>query len=266
MKKGGKIGVFDSGIGGLTVARAIVDTGYYDEMIYFGDIAHLPYGDKSEAAIQSYSLKIAQYLVDQGCETIVIACNSASASATELLKEYFQHNTPIVNVIDPMVQYVSDNFPGKKVGIIGTKRTIDSRIYETQINRMNVGIELYPHATPLFVPLIEEDKFSGKLKNEIISEYLHGEKLVNLDALILGCTHYPLIRNELQNFFGNSVEILESSAIVADFLVEKDVRNIADSTKCSFFVSDLTPAFERSARKFFGEKVLLERVELFNAF
>ncbi len=266
MKKASKIGVFDSGIGGLTVAKAIVETGLYNEMIYFGDIAHLPYGDKSEAAIQSYAIKISRFLVENGCDSIAIACNSASASATNLVKEYFVHNTPVINVIDPMVDHVLKNYPGKKVGLIGTKRTIDSGIYEKKILEEDPSIQVYSHATPLLVPLIEEDKFSDHLKNEIIREYLHGEKLVSLDALILGCTHYPLLKNELENYFGNGVDILESSTIVADKLLSEHVRNEPKTTECRFFVSDYTPAFERSARKFFGREINLERSKLFDSF
>lgn len=262
----GKIGVFDSGIGGLTVARAIMEKGYFDELLYFGDIAHLPYGDKSEAAIQSYSLKIARYLLDQGCETLVIACNSASASATELVKEYFQRSTPVINVIDPMVEFLAQHYGSRKIGLIGTKRTIGSGIYQEKIQKYNAGIEVFAHATPLLVPLIEEDKFSDELKMEIIREYLEGERLENLDALVLGCTHYPLLRRELEKFFGEQVDVLESSKVVADHLVPSNTDYDPVATKCTFFVSDITPAFERSAQRFFGNEVTLQRVELFDAF
>ena len=266
MTMNNKIGIVDSGIGGLTVARAIVETGYFDEMIYFGDIAHLPYGDKSEAAIQSYSLKISQFLVEKGCDTIAIACNSASASATDLVKEYFEHTTKVINVIDPMVEYVTNNYSAKKVGIIGTKRTIESGIYERKIKEVDSSIQIFPHATPLLVHLIEEDKFSKELKRGIIKEYLHGEKLVNLDALILGCTHYPLLKNELQNYFGDSVDILDSSEIIAESLKLEDVRKNKNSTECRFYVSDFTSSFENSARKFFGIEINLERIQLFGTF
>ena len=261
-----KIGVFDSGIGGLTVARALKDLEIYDELIYYGDIAHLPYGDKSEAAIQAYSLKITKFLVEQGCQTLVIACNSASASATDLIKEYFEGTTRVINVIDPMVEYVSKTYHNQTIGVIGTKRTINSEIYPNKITQGNDSLKILSHATPLFVPLIEEDRFSNELKNNIIREYLHEEKLLNLDALILGCTHYPLLKNELQQYFGDQVDILDSSKIVANYALEQDVSSSGKITKCSFFVSDFTPAFEEAAKKFFGDSIHLERMPLFNTY
>src|SRR5687767_15435011 len=122
------IGIFDSGIGGLTVAHAIKKLLPFENMIYFGDTAHLPYGDKSEAAIQAYSVKIADILLQKGCKVIVIACNSASSAAYELLKEYVRRDIHIINVIDPMVNYVNSHFQDKHVGLIGTKRTVQSGV------------------------------------------------------------------------------------------------------------------------------------------
>ena len=136
------IGVFDSGIGGLTVAHAIRELLPNESMIYFGDTAHLPYGDKSEAAIQAYSIRIADILLKKGCKVIVIACNSASSAAYELLKEYVRKDTHIINVIDPMVEYVLDHFPGKQVGLIGTKRTVQSDVYSRKIIEGNRNITL----------------------------------------------------------------------------------------------------------------------------
>lgn len=127
------VGIFDSGIGGLTVAHAIHQLLPHERLIYFGDTAHLPYGDKSEAAIQAYSIKIADVLLSKGCKVIVIACNSASSASYELLKEYVRKEAHIVNVIDPMVEDVVRNFAGKKVGLIGTKRTIHSGVYTRKV-------------------------------------------------------------------------------------------------------------------------------------
>src|SRR3954468_4148521 len=147
------IGIFDSGIGGLTVANAIRKLLPNENMIYFGDTAHLPYGDKSEAAIQAYSIKIADVLLKKGCKVIVIACNSASSAANELLKEYVNKDVHIINVIDPMVELVTTQFPDKHVGLIGTKRTVQSGVYAKKITESNKNIRLQSLATPLLVPM-----------------------------------------------------------------------------------------------------------------
>src|SRR5580704_8597612 len=168
-KKGAEapIGIFDSGIGGLTVAHAIQKLLPHESLVYFGDTAHLPYGDKSEAAIQAYSIKIADVLLSKGCKVIVIACNSASSAAYELLKEYVRKEARVINVIDPMTEYVVREFEGKKVGLIGTKRTIQSGIYSKKIKEANKRITLRPVATPLLAPMIEEGYFNNKISHEI---------------------------------------------------------------------------------------------------
>src|ERR1043165_3699059 len=142
------IGVFDSGIGGLTVAHAIRALMPHEHMIYFGDTAHLPYGDKSEAAIQAYSVKIANVLLQKGCKVIVIACHSASSASYELLKEYVRHEAHVINVIDPMVEFVVKNYDGSTVGLIGTKRTVQSDLYTKKIRERNKDIQLHTLATP----------------------------------------------------------------------------------------------------------------------
>src|SRR5688572_3597282 len=166
------IGIFDSGIGGLTVAHAIKKVLPGEHMIYFGDTAHLPYGDKSEAAIQAYSVRIANVLLQKGCKVIVIACNSASSAAYELLKEYVRKDTHIINVIDPMVALVGREFQGKNIGLIGTKRTVQSGVYLKKIQELNKGITLHSLATPLLAPMIEEGFFNNQISHEIIAQYL----------------------------------------------------------------------------------------------
>src|SRR5688572_21990204 len=148
------IGIFDSGIGGLTVAKAIKQLLPSENIVYFGDTAHLPYGDKSEAAIQAYSIKIADVLLKKGCKVIVIACNSASSAADELLKEYVNKEVHIINVIDPMVELVTSQYPAKRVGLIGTKRTVQSGVYARKIADASKSINLQSLATPLLVPMI----------------------------------------------------------------------------------------------------------------
>ena len=260
------IGIFDSGIGGLTVAHAIRELMPEESLVYFGDTAHLPYGDKSEAAIQAYSVKIADVLLQKGCKAIVIACNSASASAFELLKEYVGSRAKVVNVIDPMVRFVAENYPGKKVGLIGTRRTVDSGIYSSRLSAISPDTELVSLATPLLVPMIEEGFFNNRISAEIISAYLGDPGFSNIASLILGCTHYPLIRTQIVDFFGHEVDVLDSSEITARHLLNlldmEGLRCTACIRDDEFFVSDYTESFQASTRMFFGEKVRLTKYRL----
>jgi glutamate racemase len=263
LEKQQPIGVFDSGIGGLTVAHAIKKLLPQESMIYFGDTAHLPYGDKSEAAIQAYSIKIADVLVNKGCKVLVIACNSASSAAYELLKEYVRKDIHIINVIDPMVELVLTSFPGKSVGLIGTKRTVQSGVYVRKIEEGKKDTTVHSLATPLLVPMIEEGFFNNKISDEIISKYLTDTELQSIDALILACTHYPLIKKEIGNFYQGALPILDSSEIVAmalkNYLQEKGLLNDLPNPFHHFLVSDYTESFEASARLFFHEAVHLEK-------
>ena len=261
------IGVFDSGIGGLTVAHAIRKVLPRESMIYFGDTAHLPYGDKSEAAIQAYSVKIADILVKKGCKVIVIACNSASSAAYELLTEYVRKDIHIINVIDPMVELVMQSFAGKRVGLIGTKRTVQSDVYSRKIHEGKKNIHLSSLATPLLAPMIEEGFFNNQISHEIIAQYLSDPSLVNIDALILACTHYPLIKNEIKAFYDRQITILDSSEVIAKALKRhlEDERLLNETTSPPvdhFLVSDYTDSFEASARTFFHQTVRLERHSL----
>ena len=262
------IGVFDSGIGGLTVARAIRQLLPHESMIYFGDTAHLPYGDKSEAAIQAYSIKIADILVRKGCKVIVIACNSASSAAYELLKEYVRKDIHIINVIDPMIELVLREFSGKTVGLIGTKRTVQSNVYARKIGESNKDIHLYSLATPLLAPMIEEGFFNNQISHEIIAQYLSDESLKNIEALILACTHYPLIKSEIKTLYKGNMTILDSSEVIAkalrEYLDDKWLLNEQGVPKHQFLVSDYTESFEAAARMFFHDTVQLERHPLWN--
>ncbi len=256
------IGVFDSGIGGLTVAFAIKQLLPHESLVYFGDTAHLPYGEKSEAAIQAYSIKIADVLLKNGCKVIVIACNSASSAAYELLKEYVPKNIEVISVIDPMVKLVLSNFKDKHVGLIGTKRTIQSGIYARKIEAGKKNIELSSLATPLLVPMIEEGFVNNKISHDILETYLSDPSLQTIDALILGCTHYPLIKTEISQFYPAGTAILDSSEVVAIALkdhLEKHGLLSKGQPDYQFLVSDYTESFEASARVFFHESVHLEK-------
>ena len=262
----GSIGIFDSGIGGLTVARAIKNLLPAESLIYFGDTAHLPYGDKSEAAIQAYSIKITDVLLEKGCKAIVVACNSASSSAYNLLKEYAGKRIEIINVIDPMVDLIERCFEEKTVGLIGTKRTVGSGIYAQKFQAIRKEIVLKSMATPLLVPMIEEGFFNQKISHDIIDRYLSDKELSGIDALILGCTHYPLIKEEINSLLEEKVQILDSSEITASHLrsvlAAKGLLSDVKERDDEFMVSDFTASFESSTKMFFGETVKLTPYKL----
>ena len=260
------IGIFDSGIGGLTVAQAVKRELPQEQLIYFGDTAHLPYGDKSTAAIQAYSIKITQLLLEKGCKLILIACNSASAAAYDLVKEYVGNKAKVLNVIDPVVDYLREHYPNSTVGLIGTKQTVNSGVYQEKVSALNQNINLPSLATPLLVPLIEEGFFQGDISEKIIEQYLSNPLLRDLQAIILGCTHYPLIKPTIQRYYGSNVEVIDSSEIVSralnSYLGFNNLYNRGAVNPDYFMVSDFTDSFESSTKQFFGEAIHLELVQL----
>lgn len=262
------IGIFDSGIGGLTVAHKVREVLPNEQIIYFGDIAHLPYGDKSAAAIQAYSVKITDVLLQQGCKLILIACNSASAAAFELVKEYVGSKAKVFNVIDPVVQFTAEHYSYKKVGLIGTKQTVNSHIYNSKLSVLNPTIQLRSLATPLLVPMIEEGFFENKISHEIINNYLSDKTLSGIEALILGCTHYPLIKREINDLLEHQVDILDSANIVAkalkQYLHEQDLLASKVPAQDRFLVSDITKSFESSAKMFFQDLIKLEKYPIWD--
>jgi glutamate racemase len=255
------IGIFDSGIGGLTVANAIRKMLPNEQLIYFGDTAHMPYGDKSPEAIKFYSLKIAKFLLDKHCKMIVIACNTASSHAFHELVHFLGDQVPIINVIDPVVDMMVKKGLDKKIGVIGTKSTIRSDIYAKKFKSANLDIEVSSLATPLLAPMIEEGFFDNNISKTIINSYLSSSKLKKIDSLILACTHYPLIKPEISSFYNGKVNIVNTAEIVAghvkDRLEDLGLLNDGLAKRHQFFVSDYTPSFANSTRLFFGEKINL---------
>jgi glutamate racemase len=287
------IGLFDSGVGGLTVAHALHTLLPSERLIYFGDTAHLPYGDKSRETIVQYSLGIADFLLEQKCKLILIACNTASANAFEEVSAHVGERAVVMNVIDPVVDFVCAQ-PERSgtIGIIGTKATIDSGTYEKKImeqtarkaeaekkTALSQGRENDPKdahrpdgqpliqvnslATPLFVPMIEEGFVFDDISNAIIRSYLSRKELQGIDSLILGCTHYPIIRNQISRFFNFEVNVYDTARIVAQavrqFLMDNDLLSSGPPGENQFFVSDYTPSFEVIANMFFNEKIGLEK-------
>jgi glutamate racemase len=261
------IGIFDSGVGGLTVAHAIKQILPGESLIYFGDTAHLPYGDKSAESIKSYSKRITEFLLDHNVKVILVACNSASASAFDYLKEEFGKKTILLDVIDPVVDFIcTKNF--SKIGVIGTKRTISSGTYELKITQKSPATSIVSLATPLLVPMIEEGFIFDDISNAIIRTYLSNESLTGIQALILGCTHYPIIKNQINKFFNFNIEVVDSARIVStvlrDVLEKNHMLNDTSVVKDCFYVSDYTPYFEKIARMFFEGEINLKKVDIWN--
>lgn len=256
----GPIGIFDSGIGGLTVAKAISDVLPKEDILYFGDTAHLPYGDKSKESIQLYSRRISDFLVGKGCKMVVIACNTASAYAYKDIAE--RHTViPVVNVIDPTIEYCIQKYKQGKIGVIATRGTTKSRIYSRKIKQGNSELKVAQSATPLLAPMIEEGFFNNNISQTIINSYLSAKNLKHLNALILACTHYPLIKQEVINFYKGDVEVIDSASVVAEhvkgILKKKNQLKTKGRSKKRFYVSDYTSSFEETSKIFFGERIEL---------
>lgn len=261
------IGIFDSGIGGLTVAQAIVKHLPKENLIYFGDTIHLPYGDKSTAAIQAYAVKIAQMLLRQECKMILIACNSASAAAYELVKEYIGEKALVMNVIDPVIHALKEQHAAKRIGLIGTRQTVNSHIYKKKIDSLNLGIALSSTATNLLASAIEEFG-NHEVIDALLKEYLSHPDLRNIDALLLACTHYPIIKERILQHYKKPIELIDSSDIVAKAvkkqLEENHLLNANGTSIKHFYVSDYTDSFAKNAKLFFGDDITLEHYPLWD--
>ena len=203
------IGVFDSGIGGLTVVAALREVLPNESIVYLGDTARVPYGGKTQATIERYSVELAGLLLAERAKCIVVACNTASALAVPRLEEDFR--VPITGVIRPGAQAAVKATRNGKVGIIGTRATVNSRAYERAIEELDDEIEVHAEACPLFVPLIEEGWLDDPVTDSVIGRYLDRVLRFGVDTLVLGCTHYPLLREAIQRFVGPDVTLVDSA-------------------------------------------------------
>ena len=256
------IGIFDSGVGGLTVAKEIKRLMPHENFIYFGDTAHLPYGEKSREAIIGYSLKITQFLLENNCKAIVIACNTATANALQEVKELVGNQALVFDVINPVAEKVAFEIH-QNVGVIATKATVNSGLYRKSIRKLNKYIQVDELATPLLVPAIEEGFVNHPITHAIIYNYLSDKKLKDIETLILGCTHYPLLIEEIKKYYGTRVRVIDSPKIVAsyvrDILSKNDLLNPQhEEGNSEFYLSDITKNFEKISKKFFGNKISLE--------
>jgi glutamate racemase len=259
------IGVFDSGVGGLTVAHSIKSLLPQEQIIYFGDTFHLPYGDKSSESVKYYARRISDFLLEKQCKTVLIACNTASSSAYEEVVEHVAGRAIVLNVVDPVVSMVCSRQPDGKVGVIGTKGTINSKTYPNKILQLNPSLEVISMATPLFVPMIEEGFIYDDISNAIIRAYLTDDRFSGIHTLILGCTHYPIIKRQIEKFFNFSVDVVDAADIVARklkiTLEERQLLHTGKTGGHEFYISDYTPYFEKIAKMFFESAVQLEHLD-----
>jgi len=262
------IGIFDSGIGGLTVAKEIIELMPNEKVIYFGDTLHLPYGEKSNKKVINYCFKICDFLKEKKCKAIVVACNTASSVAINSIKKKIGKECFVFNVIDPVIEKIKKQ-KCNTIGIIGTNATISSKIYEKKINKHNKDIKVFSLATPLLAPMIESRFHNASIKKKIIATYLNDQKLNSIETLILGCTHYPLILSEIEEFYNNKTHVISSLNSIGFHIKEKLEKNkLLNKTKKrkkhEFFVSDLTTSFQKNAKSFFTNDIILKEKNIFH--
>ena len=251
------IGVFDSGIGGLTVVRALKHHLPDYDILYFGDTARTPYGTKSPETVIQYAIEDAEMLLQKGAQMLVVACNTASSVATVTLKERL--DVPILEVISPAVKMAVSDSKRTRVGIIGTRATVNSGAYENKIKAIRPDMKVYGQPCPLLVPLVEEGWLEKGETRKIVKKYLHPLKLKQIDILILGCTHYPLLKKIIQAKIGKRVRVIDSSEALSDSHVDS---RLGKTGTRQFYVSDVTEQFQRIAKTILKTTVTLEHIRL----
>ncbi|KAF0217284.1 MAG: hypothetical protein FD174_3392 [Geobacteraceae bacterium] len=252
------IGIFDSGVGGLTVLKEVVKTLPQEDTIYFGDTARFPYGTKSPETVIRYSLEIASFLVKRDIKLLVVACNTASAVSLEALQN--ELSIPIVGVIEPGARRAVATTRSGKVGVIGTEGTIKSSAYAKAIKRMNQEVEVITRACPMFVPLAEEGWVDNEVARLTARTYLQGLTEEGVDTLVLGCTHYPLLKGVIADVMGNGVKLVDSAEetarAVAEILRNNGLlRPSSEKGNHHYFVTDVPAGFIRIGNRLLGEKL-----------
>ncbi len=242
------IGMFDSGCGGLTVLKEYMKLMPNEDFIYYGDTAHLPYGDKSKEKIIEYSEHIVEFLIKKNVKLIVIACGTASAASYDALRK--KYHIPIKNIITPIAEKIED----ENIGIIATKSTIKSNAWENAILKYHPNSKVTSLACPLFVPIVEEGFAESKLAEYAVHEYISKLKNKNITALVLGCTHYPILSNQIQKEIGKNVTLINAGILSAidtkEFLNDNQLANAKENKgKHEFFSSDDFEAFKVNAQK-----------------
>ena len=261
------IGIFDSGIGGLTVVKSVMKTLPGEDIVYFGDTARVPYGIKSVETVREYAIQITDFLIKKNVKMILIACNTVAAAAEQILIEKCKpFNIPILGVIDAGAKAAfSQPLNSKRVGVIGTLATVGSGAYEQALHNLDKDITVFSKACPLLVPIAEEGWADTEIAKQTLEIYLDSFKNKELDALILGCTHYPLFLEQIKAILNDpNMAIVDSADSIADkareLLVKQNLLN--DKAECDFqcFVSDKPQRFQHLAELFLGKRI--NRVEI----
>ncbi|MEK6727663.1 MAG: glutamate racemase [Candidatus Omnitrophota bacterium] len=251
------IGVFDSGVGGLTVAKELIRQLPGEDIVYFGDTARVPYGIKSKETVIRFSIENILFLLKQDVKLICVACNTVSSFALPVIKHHFK--VPIVGVITPGVREAVYATRNNRIGVIGTKGTIKSRSYELEIKQINPKAKVTAVACPLFVPFAEEGWLSGRVVLEVARAYLKPLKHAGVDTVILGCTHYPLLKPIIRKVMGENIVLIDSAQQVAievkKILTQEGLLNRNGKGKHKFYVSDNPEWFSGLAKRFLGEQV-----------
>ncbi len=258
MEKEKPIGVFDSGIGGLTVVKRISSNLPKEDIVYFGDTARVPYGSKSNSTVIEYSIQDAKFLINKNVKAIVVACNTSSSVALADLRKSF--NVPVIGMIEPGSQAALKATKNGKIGVIGTRATVSNKAYSNQIKKFNSEIQVFEKACPLFVPLAEEGWIKHKATYDIAEEYLKELREKEIDTLVLGCTHYPILSDVIQNVIGDKVNLIDSGIASAEAVKVELDRYDLNTNKNSmgnqeFFVSDIPVKFKEVAEIFLGKDI-----------
>ena len=255
------IGVFDSGVGGLSVVREIKRLMPHQPLVYFGDTARTPYGTKGKATIVQYALENAEFLLARGAQVIVVACHSAASVATDTLKSRLK--VPVFEVVTPSARQAARLTANGRIGVIGTRATISSRIYQRLIAEIDPSIEVIGQPCPLLVPLVEEGWLRTRETRMIVKRYLRPLKLQRIDTLVLGCTHYPLLKDTIRQKAGKRVKIVDPSTQVAEavcsYVSTREALGERDGGEDRYFVSDIAPATAGIVEKFMGKRIRLRR-------
>ena len=248
------VGIFDSGIGGLTVVKAVKKILPQEDIIYLGDTARLPYGTKSTDAIIQFSLEDAQFLVDRGAKYIVIACYSSASVAMDIIEKRF--SVPVIGVIRPGARKAMELTKSGKIGVIGTSLTIYSGAYEKAFKELGADSEILGKACPLFVPLVEEGWLDHEVTTLVARDYLEPLKKDNVETLLLGCTHYPLLIKVIRQIMGD-INYVDASAEVgaelALYLKNSDLENAGGTGSTAIYLTDLSMNFKEIGERFLGE-------------
>ena len=254
---GDAIGIFDSGVGGLTVMHRVMEALPAENLIYLGDTGRAPYGNKSAEIITRYSIENAEFLLGRGVKMLVVACNSMSAVALEALRS--RTDVPVVGVIEPGAKAAVERTRNRKVGVIGTEATIGSGHYTRALRALAPGLEIYTRTCPLFVPLAEEGWTDNEVARATVGTYLESLKASGIDTLILGCTHYPLLKKAIARYLGRRVRLVDSAEEtareVAARLSAAGLKRKRGAGTASFFVTDVPDRFVKVGRSFLGERV-----------